>query len=76
MLCFGFVFVYFFIPETKGLSLEEVDELYRAHVSPRAIAKWRPAGALAAGQDLKVAPETRQTGALPEKSAQEHRETV
>lgn len=42
MLLFGFVFVYFFIPETKGLSLEEVDELYRANVKPWKSSSWRP----------------------------------
>ena len=29
MLVFGFVYVYLFIPETKGLSLEQVDLLYQ-----------------------------------------------
>ena len=43
MLVFGFVYVYLFIPETKGLSLEEVDELYRARVAPWNSSGWRPA---------------------------------
>jgi len=43
MCTFGVFYVYFFIPETKGLSLEEVDELYRAGVKPWQSAGWRPA---------------------------------
>ncbi|KAF8899307.1 sugar transporter [Infundibulicybe gibba] len=42
MLMFGYVYVYLFIPETKGLSLEEVDEMYRAGVKPWNSAGWRP----------------------------------
>ncbi len=42
MLTFGFVYVYLFIPETKGLSLEEVDELYRSGVKPWNSPQWRP----------------------------------
>lgn len=42
MLVFGFFYVYFFIPETKGLSLEEVDEMYRAHVLPWQSTSWVP----------------------------------
>ncbi|KAI0317252.1 general substrate transporter [Amylostereum chailletii] len=42
MLVFGFVYVYFFIPETKGLSLEEVDEMYREKVKPWRSASWKP----------------------------------
>ncbi|TDL19419.1 general substrate transporter [Rickenella mellea] len=42
MLVFGFVYVYFAIPEVKGLSLEEVDELYRSGVKPWHSAGWRP----------------------------------
>ncbi|KAF8644246.1 hypothetical protein AX16_008601 [Volvariella volvacea WC 439] len=42
MLIFGYVYVYFFIPETKGLSLEEVDELYRSGVKPWNSPGWRP----------------------------------
>ena len=42
MLCFGFCYVYLFIPETKGLSLEEVDEMYRSGVKPWNSAGWRP----------------------------------
>ncbi|KZT43715.1 general substrate transporter [Sistotremastrum suecicum HHB10207 ss-3] len=42
MLIFGAVFVYLFIPETKGLSLEEIDELYRAHVKPWNSTNWKP----------------------------------
>ncbi|CCL98892.1 uncharacterized protein FIBRA_00899 [Fibroporia radiculosa] len=42
MLVFGFCYVYLFIPETKGLSLEEVDEMYRAKVLPWNSNGWRP----------------------------------
>ncbi|CAE6479323.1 unnamed protein product [Rhizoctonia solani] len=42
MLTFGFVYVWFCIPETKGLSLEEVDEMYRAGVKPWHSADWKP----------------------------------
>ncbi|KAJ3489766.1 hypothetical protein NLI96_g1901 [Meripilus lineatus] len=42
MLVFGFVYVYLFIPETKGLSLEEVDEMYRSGIKPWNSASWRP----------------------------------
>lgn len=43
MLVFGYAYVWLFIPETKGLSLEEVDEMYRAGVKPWQSARWRPA---------------------------------
>jgi len=42
MLLFGFVYVYLFIPETRGLSLEEVDEMYRSGVRPWNSANWKP----------------------------------
>ncbi|KZT22630.1 general substrate transporter [Neolentinus lepideus HHB14362 ss-1] len=42
MLVFGFFYVYIFIPETKGLSLEEVDEMYRSGVRPWKSSGWRP----------------------------------
>ncbi|KAA1478057.1 general substrate transporter [Dentipellis sp. KUC8613] len=42
MLVFGYVYVYFMIPETKGLSLEEVDQLYRDGVRPWHSSGWRP----------------------------------
>jgi hypothetical protein len=41
--CLGcLLFTYFFIPETKGLSLEQVDELYNAGVKPWQSTKWEP----------------------------------
>lgn len=39
---FGVVYVYLFVPETKGLSLEEVDEMYRARITPWNSTRWRP----------------------------------
>ncbi|KAJ7583602.1 general substrate transporter [Mycena floridula] len=42
MLMFGYVYVYLFIPETKGLSLEEVDEMYRAGIKPWKSSEWKP----------------------------------
>jgi len=42
MLLFGFIYVYLFIPETLGLSLEEVDEMYRSGVKPWNSFGWQP----------------------------------
>ncbi|KAK7451798.1 hypothetical protein VKT23_012476 [Stygiomarasmius scandens] len=42
MLVFGYVYVYLFIPETKGLSLEEVDEMYVAGIKPWNSSGWKP----------------------------------
>jgi hypothetical protein len=35
-------YVYFLIPETRGLTLEQVDELFEKQVTPRQSAKWVP----------------------------------
>lgn len=37
----AFVYAYFLIPETKGLSLEQVDKMME-ETTPRTSAKWRP----------------------------------
>jgi hypothetical protein len=37
----AFVYSYFFIPETKGLSLEQVDKMME-ETSPRTSSKWVP----------------------------------
>jgi len=42
MLVSGWVYVYLFIPETRGLTLEEVDEMYRANIKPWRSAEWKP----------------------------------
>jgi SP family sugar:H+ symporter-like MFS transporter len=36
-----FVYAYFLVPETKGLTLEQVDRMFE-EVSPRQSAKWKP----------------------------------
>ncbi|KAK6465095.1 sugar transporter 1 [Scheffersomyces coipomensis] len=41
-LLFSFFYVYFFVSETKGLSLEEVDELYAQKILPWKSAAWVP----------------------------------
>jgi MFS transporter, SP family, sugar:H+ symporter len=35
-------YVYFLIPETRGLTLKQVDELFEKHVPSRKSAKWVP----------------------------------
>jgi len=41
-LCTGaFIFAFFLVPETKGLSLEQVDRMLE-ETTPRTSAKWRP----------------------------------
>ena len=39
--CVCFLFVYFFVYETKGLSLEQVDKMIEES-TPRTSAKWKP----------------------------------
>jgi SP family sugar:H+ symporter-like MFS transporter len=39
-LCILFFIVYFFMCETKGRSLEEIDTMYVLHVNPITSAKW------------------------------------
>lgn len=41
-LFFSFFYVYFFVSETKGLSLEEVDELYAQNILPWKSSAWVP----------------------------------
>ncbi|WWC71107.1 uncharacterized protein I206_105060 [Kwoniella pini CBS 10737] len=41
-LVFAFVYVFFMIPETRGISLEEVDELYRTKVHAWQSNSWVP----------------------------------
>jgi len=36
-----FVYAYFLVPETKGLTLEQVDRMFE-EVAPRQSGKWRP----------------------------------
>jgi len=43
VLVFGFGYVWLFIPETKGLELEEVDEMYRSGIPAWRSAGWKPA---------------------------------
>lgn len=37
----AFVYTYFLIPETKGLTLEQVDKMME-ETTPRTSAKWKP----------------------------------
>ena len=51
-LCFGcFVYAYFLIPETKGLSLEQVDRMME-ETNPRNSSKWVPHSTFAADMGL------------------------
>lgn len=44
----AFVYAYFLIPETKGLSLEQVDKMME-ETTPRTSAKWKPHQTFSAG---------------------------
>lgn len=44
----AFVYAYFLVPETKGLTLEQVDHMME-ETTPRTSAKWRPTRTFAQG---------------------------
>ena len=48
----AFVYAYFLIPETKGLSLEQVDKMME-ETTPRTSAKWRPHTTFASEMGMK-----------------------
>ena len=41
-MVFAYFYVFFFVPETKGLSLEEVNDMYAEGVLPWKSASWVP----------------------------------
>jgi sugar porter (SP) family MFS transporter len=53
----AFIYTYFLVPETKGLSLEQVDKMME-ETTPRTSAKWRPHETFARAGDVKVVPKT------------------
>lgn len=52
-LCFSFFYVFFFIPESKGLTLEEINEMWLEGVLPWKSADWVPAAKRGAGYDAE-----------------------
>ncbi|KAF2211859.1 hypothetical protein CERZMDRAFT_68117 [Cercospora zeae-maydis SCOH1-5] len=48
----AFVYSWFLVPETKGLSLEQVDQMM-AETSPRTSSKWKPTTTFASQMGLK-----------------------
>ncbi|EMC97185.1 hypothetical protein BAUCODRAFT_69251 [Baudoinia panamericana UAMH 10762] len=48
----AFVYAYFLVPETKGLSLEQVDKMME-ETTPRTSAKWKPSTTFASDMGLK-----------------------
>lgn len=51
LCCVSLCFVYFLVPETKGLSLEQVDKMLE-ETNPRHSAAWKPTTTFAAEMDL------------------------
>ncbi|CAH00752.1 sugar porter family MFS transporter [Kluyveromyces lactis] len=51
-MVFAFFYVYFFVPETKGLTLEEVNEMYSEGVLPWKSSSWVPSSRRGAEYDV------------------------
>ncbi|KAF5380219.1 hypothetical protein D9757_008240 [Collybiopsis confluens] len=56
-----FVYAYFLVPETKGLTLEQVDQMM-AETTPRTSAGWRPTKTFAQEMGMVEAEEGKQSG--------------
>ncbi len=65
------VFAYFLVPETKGLSLEQVDRMLE-ETTPRTSAKWRPRETYATEATMQDV-DKRASVAAQEESNQEHK---
>jgi hypothetical protein len=48
----AFVYAYFLVPETKGLSLEQVDKMME-ETTPRTSAKWKPTATYTQLEDVE-----------------------
>ncbi|GAQ03749.1 probable glucose transporter rco-3 [Aspergillus lentulus] len=57
----AFVYTYFLVPETKGLTLEQVDKMME-ETTPRTSAKWKPHGTFAAEMGLTEKDMAEKTG--------------
>lgn len=51
LCCISFLFAYFLVPETKGLTLEQVDKMLE-ETTPRTSRKWKPHSTFAAEINL------------------------
>jgi hypothetical protein len=56
LCCLSLTFAYFLVPETKGLSLEQVDKMLEES-SPRSSSKWVPHTTFAGDMGLAVGKE-------------------
>lgn len=65
----AFFYVFFFIPETRGITLEQVDELYRSGVPAWRSTKWKPS-------ERRVVPRGDEEKMDPEAAHQEHVEAA
>ncbi|CAI4053264.1 hypothetical protein SUVZ_15G2510 [Saccharomyces uvarum] len=54
-MVFAYIYVFFFVPETKGLTLEEVNEMYEENVLPWKSTKWVPPSRRTEDYDLNAA---------------------
>lgn len=51
LCCISFLFAYFLVPETKGLTLEQVDKMLEES-TPRTSRKWKPHSTFASEMHL------------------------